>query len=329
MSTPQISVVMPVRNGIERLPASVESVLSETRVDLELVVVDDGSTDGTAELLSDFAGGDSRVHVHLRKREGITNALRFGCAQARAELIARQDVGDLSIESRLERQVERFAAEPGLVLASCWTECFAPDGESLYVLRGDAPPDRSVEIVSGDDPRWHHVGPTSHGSAAFRRRAYEAVGGYRSEFRLGQDWDLWLRLADQGRYCTIGRVHYLRRLESDSVSYVWDDLQAAFGALSLEAAQLRRAGMSDQGALKKARSLGRRLERGASPRRLRLAAGRANYHAAEVLRRRSDPAALKYLRRALGFSPMSPRILVRLIQVIFSSRRSASGSTGR
>ncbi|GMU65503.1 MAG: hypothetical protein AMXMBFR36_17770 [Acidobacteriota bacterium] len=322
-------MVMPVRNGVTRLAESAASVLSEFDVDLELVVVDDGSTDGTPELLRDLASGDSRIRVHLRSREGITNALRFGCAQARSELIARQDVGDLSIGGRFERQVERLAAEPRLVLVSCWTECFAPDGEPLYVLRGDAPPDRSVEIVHADSSRWRHVGPTSHGSAAFRRGAYEAVGGYRSEFRLGQDWDLWLRLADRGLFHTIGSVHYLRWMDPGSVSYVWGDLQEAFGALSLQAARLRRSGESDERQLEAARSLGRRLDLGASSRRIRLALSRANYHAGEVLRRRSDPAAVKYLRRAVGSAPTSPKSWIRLVQALLDSHRPVSDSDGR
>ncbi|MGH7338584.1 MAG: glycosyltransferase family 2 protein, partial [Myxococcota bacterium] len=101
---PEVSVVMGVRNGGEELAPSVESILAQRDIALELIVVDDGSTDGTAERLAAFAARDARVRVSRQEPSGLTAALVRGCDVARAPMIARNDAGDRSHPERLRRQ---------------------------------------------------------------------------------------------------------------------------------------------------------------------------------------------------------------------------------
>ena len=102
--TPRVSVVMPVRDGERFLREALDSTLAQTLDDLELIVVDDGSTDGTPGTLADAAQRDPRVRVERQEPGGLTVALNAGCALAEAALIARMDADDVMLPDRLERQ---------------------------------------------------------------------------------------------------------------------------------------------------------------------------------------------------------------------------------
>src|SRR5438046_4713104 len=96
MSGPEISVVVGVYDGQRYLRESLSSVLDQAGVSLEVVVVDDGSTDASPVILEEFARRDNRVHVIRQENQGLTKALQRGCAAARGALIARQDADDLA-----------------------------------------------------------------------------------------------------------------------------------------------------------------------------------------------------------------------------------------
>src|SRR5262245_6785124 len=97
----EVSVVMSVYNGASNLPATINSILSQEGVALEFIVVNDGSTDKTGEILDDYARRDNRVRVIHQKNTGLTRGLIRGCDAARGEFIARQDAGDISLPERL------------------------------------------------------------------------------------------------------------------------------------------------------------------------------------------------------------------------------------
>src|SRR5262245_31636274 len=104
MSTPEVSVVMSVYNGASHLAATIDSILSQEEVELEFIVVNDGSTDGSGDILDRYALQDGRVRVTHQGRAGLTRALIAGCEIAKGKFIARQDAGDFSFPSRLKSQ---------------------------------------------------------------------------------------------------------------------------------------------------------------------------------------------------------------------------------
>src|SRR5689334_13931050 len=100
---PDVSVVMSVYNDARYLRDSIESILRQEGVTLEFIVIDDGSTDGSAAILDEFATKDSRLKVVHQQNRGLTLSLISGCAMARGRYIARQDSDDISFSNRLRK----------------------------------------------------------------------------------------------------------------------------------------------------------------------------------------------------------------------------------
>ncbi|HKS25560.1 MAG TPA: glycosyltransferase family 2 protein, partial [Thermoanaerobaculia bacterium] len=241
----EVSVVMAVYNAGGGLAATVESVLTQRGVDFELIVVDDGSTDSSGALLDAIAARDPRVRVIHQENRGLTRALIAGCAAAQSAYIARQDAGDLSLPDRLQKQHAVISANPELAFVSCWTEVAGPDGEHLMVAKGRGRARTPVSILDPSE-RWGVIdGPTSHPSVMFSRDAYERAGGYRAEFYVGQDWDLWYRLAAVGKFQMIEEVLYVSRVGPNDLSSGAKPEQEQIALLSRAALDARLRGESD------------------------------------------------------------------------------------
>jgi cellulose synthase/poly-beta-1,6-N-acetylglucosamine synthase-like glycosyltransferase len=185
---PEVSVVMPARDEAASIERAIASVQSQTLTDWELIVVDDGSTDGTANVVERI--GDRRVRVLRQAAGGVPVAANAGLAAATAPFVARQDADDLSLPERLERQVDFLRSRPDVaVVASRWIEVGA-DGVR------QRPRTRFVEGRLNEHlPRFN---PITHSTATFRRDVVAAVGGYDETLPYAADYDLWLRLAHAG-----------------------------------------------------------------------------------------------------------------------------------
>ena len=210
----RLLVVLAVFNGAAALDATVSSILEQTERDFELIVVDDGSTDATASILREYAARDARVRVVTQPNAGLTRALMRGCAEARADVIARHDCGDRSHPARFARQLALIGT--GATVTSCATRFVDADGDLLYISRADGDEVRR-SLVHDDASRIHAL--PHHGSAMFRRDAYERAGGYRAEFRVAQDLDLWIRIAgDGGTFAVDAEVLYEASVDPHSIS---------------------------------------------------------------------------------------------------------------
>lgn len=224
----KLSVVMAVLNGAASLPATLDSILVQTERDFELVVVDDGSTDATPSILAEYAMRDARIRVIAQPNAGLTRALIRGCAEARAEAIARHDCGDRSHPERFARQLALLASA---TVVSCATRFADVDGDLLYIARADG--DEVRRSLLGDDPTYIHALP-HHGSAMFRRDAYSRAGGYRAEFRVAQDLDLWIRIAQNGgTFAIADQVLYDATVDARSISGTARDAQVALTEIAV------------------------------------------------------------------------------------------------
>jgi len=305
---PLLSVVMGVYNGGAALAESVNSVLGQSDVDLELVVVDDGSTDGSASLLDTLAAQDARLRVIHQKNTGLTCALIRGCEEARGDFIARQDCGDQSLPGRFAAGIALLDSSATVVLTCCGARMLAPRGEHLFdVIRDGDELQRGLREVTAHTYR----GPTHHGATMFRRDAYRRAGGYRSQWRVSQDVDLWLRLVEVGECVAYPMVGYEVRLDLHGISASRRAEQVRFSALAFSCAAARKAHGTDDQVLQS-------FEPDVLTAQV---ASRATREASELYffgscLRRSNPAAARfYLRQAVRRQPFSPKALWRLLTV--------------
>ncbi len=122
MSAPAVTVLMPVRNGERFVRAAIASILAQTWSDFEFVIVDDGSTDGTAGVIASFADARIRV-ISNQSSEGLARALNRGLAAAQAPLVARHDGDDIAHSQRLETQLAFLRVNPAVVLLARRCAC--------------------------------------------------------------------------------------------------------------------------------------------------------------------------------------------------------------
>ena len=212
--TPAVSVVMSVHNGASHVAAAIGSVLAQTAGDLELIVIDDGSTDATAEQLARFH--DPRVRVVTQARTGLTRALNRALGVARAPLVARLDADDRALPERLERQRAFLERTPEVGLLGTAAAELDAAGFQVRVVqppRDDAALRRALIRAN----------PFVHSSVMLRRDLLDKAGGYDETFPVAQDYDLWMRLARLTRMANLADVLVLRSVGAGRVSVERED----------------------------------------------------------------------------------------------------------
>jgi len=314
---PEVSVVMSVYNGAAHLTATMDSILSQEGVEFEFIVVNDGSSDKTRQILSDYAERDSRVHIIHQDNTGLTRALIRGCNAARGEFIARQDAGDISLPGRLKSQVAVLRDWEDCVFVSCWTDVVGPKGEFLYTSRGTGRASSPINILSPQAKLGVVDGPSHHSSVMFRAKEYVLCGGYRPEFYFGQDWDLWYRLSSLGTFCMLQKPLCICSITVGSISTSQRPKQERFARLSRKALLARQAGLSDQPLLEEARQLLSSVRKRANPRRVRAA---ANYFIGKCLLDNHNKAAVGYLLATVKEYPLHVGGWVYLPRSLFTCR---------
>jgi glycosyltransferase involved in cell wall biosynthesis len=189
---PSISVLMPCYNAAATLDEAVESILDQTLTDLELIAVDDGSSDGTRQNLDRWAARDVRVTVLSRPHTGLVEALNAGLSVCRAPLIARMDGDDRADPARLEAQADFLGAHPEIAAVGCRVEGFPADdvreGFRVYLDWLN-----SLETAEAIAREIFVESPLAHPSVLIWRAWLDRVGGYQ-EHGWPEDYDLWLRL---------------------------------------------------------------------------------------------------------------------------------------
>lgn len=187
---PRVTVLMPVRNVAPFLDTAVESVLRQTFPDFEFVIVDDGSSDRSAAIAAGFH--DPRIRVVRNATSlGLARSLNRGLAMSRGEYVARFDGDDVCAPERLAAQVAYLDAHPGVAAVGAQAAMIDVDGRRIWWA--------SQRVPTTDlGVRWCQMfeTPVIHGAAMFRRAVVQdELGGYDESFRVGEDADLWRRLA--------------------------------------------------------------------------------------------------------------------------------------
>ncbi|HEY2054160.1 MAG TPA: glycosyltransferase [Solirubrobacterales bacterium] len=235
---PTVSVIMAVYNGERFIREAIDSVLDEDHCDLELVVLDDGSTDATPRILADYVSRDDRIVVHREKGENLAQALNRACRLSRGRLLARIDADDVSLPGRLAAQVNFMDAHPDVVLLGGQALLVNDSGEEFGTATY---PLRDVDLRE----RLLATSPFVHSAIMMRRDAFEAVGGYRDNLPHAEDLDLWLRLSERGDVANLPDAVVKYRIHGEQQSFRQQEEQAVHAAATRASARARAEGKPD------------------------------------------------------------------------------------
>ncbi len=238
MATLSLSVVMSVYNSESFLAEAIESVLGQTFSDFEFVIVDDGSTDRSTEILAAYARRDPRIRLYRQENRGVVDALNRGCDLAQGACIARMDADDIALPDRLSRQMGFLAGRPAVALIGGAVDVIDPDGRRMYTLRYPVGEDQ----IKYGLPLWNCF---AHPTIVMRTDAFRVVGGYRKAFLYAEDYDLWLRLAERYDVANLAESILLLRTHGAQVTGKYLEQQVLSALAAQAAARRRRESGSD------------------------------------------------------------------------------------
>ncbi len=248
-----VTVLMPVYNGERYVATAIDSILAQTHSAFEFLIIDDGSTDATPEILAGYAARDARIRVVRQENRGQAASLNRGLALARHAWVAIIDHDDVSLPERLERQLALVAREPEVVVVGSYVIEIDAAGNRLCQRNWGA---TTVEAFRQRRACNDWIG-LAHPSAMMHRPTILKLGGYDSTFGPAIDTELWSRVADEHVILVIPEPLVLYRVHSGSMS----------SAQFFRAAQFTRWIMSRQLARRSGKPVPeltsfRRLERG-------------------------------------------------------------------
>ncbi len=210
MDKPLASVVMPVFNGERFLREAVESVLAQSFTDFEFIIIDDGSTDGTAAMLDSYARSDPRVRVYHQENKGLVESLNRGCGLAQGKYLAIMHADDLAVRNRLRWQIEFMERHADIGVVGGAAETIDSTGRALTCLH---PPLDDEDIKNA----LLHYNPMAHPTVVMRKETFVSVGGYR-RFFPAEDYDMWLRIAERWRLANLEAVVLRYRIHPNQAS---------------------------------------------------------------------------------------------------------------
>jgi glycosyltransferase involved in cell wall biosynthesis len=211
MGLPIVSVVMSTYNGERFLKEAIESVLSQTLRDFELLIVDDCSTDRTAHIIQSFE--DPRIFcIKTGINSGYSAARNVGLKEARGKYIACMDHDDISLPDRLERQASFLESHPSIGLVACGYEVINEWGKPIYRNAWCAD---SFPVNEAVARKPYFIGPVY----CFKRECIETVGLYRPGLDFMEDYDLCVRIAERYEVGMLGGISYKYRVHHRSSSF--------------------------------------------------------------------------------------------------------------
>jgi glycosyltransferase involved in cell wall biosynthesis len=242
---PRVSVIMAAYNTERWIGAAIDSILGQTFSDFELLVVDDGSTDGTPEVINERARKDRRIRIMQPGRVGVVEARNMAIREARGEYVAIMDCDDLSMPERFATQVAFLDTNPDVLavtsgVAIIHSQLAVPN--DISGLKTLTPPDGPVGCLDGFNLSYKTV---FHPPAMLRRTALIEIGLYRPLFTQSQDADLFLRLEEVGPVRRLPDVLCLYRRHLENTSFRFPYAQIELGVLALILARRRRRGKPD------------------------------------------------------------------------------------
>jgi len=229
---------MAAHNAARHLAETMDGILAQTCDCWELIAIDDGSTDDTGDILDRYAEEDTRIRVIQQGNRGLAASLNSGVAEARGLYIARLDADDVPMPHRLATQVAWLDRHPEVVMVGS-SAIYLAEGVRTNTLKSVPTDPRTIRRL------LVHGNCMIHPTVVMRKSALVAAGGYRTCFRAAQDYDLWLRMVEQGPIANIAEPLIYYRIHSEQAT-VRKLHQQVWGVIAAQhAARQRRAGRPD------------------------------------------------------------------------------------
>lgn len=233
---PRATVLIGTWNNAPTLGRAIDSILAQTLSDLELIVVDDGSTDQTAAIVERYAAEDPRVRNLALPHLGIAASLNRGVEAAASEVVALQDADDYSLPDRVRRQLDVLEGDPSVAVVGCHMREVDEQGRELRPR---------LPRASGDvRPTLLRYNPIPGTCSCFRRSVFLATGGFDLSYRYAPDYELWLRIGDRHRLICIAEELAVRTMSSKAAGAVHERAQLAEIVKAQVATMVRRRTLS-------------------------------------------------------------------------------------
>ena len=222
---PLISVVMSVHNAVmDYLKEAVQSILKQTYENFEFIIVNDINSEPVNSYLKEISKDEPRIRlIHNEYNIGLTRSLIKGVGLAKGKYIARQDADDISKPERFQIQVAKMEDDGDIILLGTWSKDID--------LSGAQNPHCPIDDDQYLKKSLFFMNHFSHPSVMFRLDAYYKVKGYNPRYRTGQDYDLWFRMAQIGKFGIIEKFLVQRRVHGGAISAsskVWGQLRSGF-----------------------------------------------------------------------------------------------------
>ncbi|WP_099610792.1 glycosyltransferase [Vibrio fujianensis] len=216
MSSPKISVVMSVYNGEKYLGEAIDSILKQTFSDFEFIIINDGSTDKTLEIIKSYMKKDDRIVLVSRENKGLIVSLNEGLDLAKGQYIARMDADDISIKSRFEKQIEFLDSNPDIGVCGTWVEVFGENIKSKKWKMPTQDPDLKAKLTFSV--------PFAHPTVMIRKKV---IDKYKINYDLGykdaEDYKFWVDFSKYTLFSNVPEILLRYRYHQESISRVADN----------------------------------------------------------------------------------------------------------
>lgn len=228
-----LSVLTSVYNGERYVREAIESILAQTYRDFTFVIVDDGSTDRTRDILNDLAKTDARIVVITNPTNiGLTTSLNRALRQTQGIYIARMDADDVALPDRFQKQIDFLNSHSDIGMVGTAYEWIGENGVAMGRPNVLTEPHELHRALI-------HTNPFLHGSIMIRKELLDRVHGYNELYKKAQDYDLWLRLSSHCRFANLPDVLMRKRMTRGMISYKNERAQIRF-AVRARLSSLRR-----------------------------------------------------------------------------------------
>lgn len=206
---PTISVIMPVYNGEKYLREAINSVLSQDFSDFEFIIIDDGSTDKSLEIIKSF--NDSRIKIISRENKGVITSLNEAISLAKGKYLARMDADDICFSNRFSSQLKAFE-DSKVALVGSWATKINDNGEEIGLMSYPPLEYRKIKRF------FIKHNPFIHSSVMIKKEVFDKVGVYNNKFKHAEDYELWSRVLSKFEAVNIDQPLIKYRVTSDGIT---------------------------------------------------------------------------------------------------------------